>query len=69
MDRTTKPVYMLSIRDALQIHGHIQTESEGMGHIKINFRWVKHLNVKYGQNNTRAKFKRVYLGLGGLGDL
>ena len=30
MDRTTKPVYMLSIRDALQIHGHIQTESEGM---------------------------------------
>ena len=30
MDRTTKPVYMLSIRDSLQIHGHIQTESEGM---------------------------------------
>ena len=30
MDRTTKPVCMLSIRDSLQIHGHIQTESEGM---------------------------------------
>ena len=29
MDKKTRPIYMLSTRDPLQIQGHIQTESEG----------------------------------------
>ena len=29
MDTKTRPIYMLSTRDAHQTQGHIQTESEG----------------------------------------
>ena len=30
MDKKTRPLYMLSIRDPPQNMGHIQTESEGL---------------------------------------
>ena len=60
MDTETRPVYMLSTRDPLQIQRHIQTESEGMEEgipckWKSKESWSSNTHIRQTSFTTNAK--------------
>ena len=63
MDTKTRPIYMLSTRDPLQIQGHIRTESEEMEKRipckwKSKESWNSNTHIKQNRLQNKDSYKR-----------